>query len=158
MDISLIANFVNALGKSLISVCDSSGLKVSFDKSLVSAVLQPENCRIAGIIGFVAENIKGSVTLLADEKAFSSVVSAMSGGMIEPALGDPLSGSVIGELSNMVCGQAFLSMPERCGVTPPQIMVGEDIKNVPSTKEGTKSISMPFSVDGGRIWIILSLG
>ena len=82
----------------------------------------------------------------------------MSGGMIQPSLEDPVSMSVIGELTNMVSGRALIqSSLQGVDVTPPQIITGAGIRTIPTQSRGIRTFTLPFRVaQGGTLYLILS--
>ena len=93
-----------------------------------------------------------------DEVGFKAVVSAMSGGMIAADLNDSVSMSVIGELSNMVSGRSLIQAAlAEVDVTPPQLIVGDNIQNVPTQAAGVKCFTLPFSLQPtGVLYLVLS--
>ena len=66
--------------------------------------------------------------------------------------------SVVGELSSMVSGRALtLAALSGVDVTPPQLIVGENIKNVPHEGPSMKSFTLPFSLQpAGTLSLVLS--
>ena len=82
----------------------------------------------------------------------------MSGGMIAPNLEDSMSMSVVGELSNMVSGRALIQAAlAGVDVTPPQLIVGDKIQNVPNEGPGMKSFTLPFAMQpSGVLYLVLS--
>ncbi len=78
--------------------------------------------------------------------------------MIPPVLGDDVSMSVIGELSNMIGGRALVqSALGTVDVTPPQLIVGENIRNVTREEPGTRSFTLPFELQpSGGLYLVLS--
>lgn len=116
--------------------------------------------RAAALVGFVASKARGTVAIMVDEASFNEIVSAMSGGAITPKLGDSLSMSVLGELANMASGQAFIKLNEMGSVdlTPPQLLVGEHIRSIPSAGDSTKYFTLPFRLkDGGTLYMVLAI-
>ncbi|MDR1648834.1 MAG: chemotaxis protein CheX [Synergistaceae bacterium] len=112
----------------------------------------------ASLIGVVGSGLQGTAVIMLDTNGFNSVVSAMSGGMIVPNKQDPVAMSVIGELSNMVSGRSLTqaALPG-VDVTPPQLIAGESIQNVPSQSAGIKSFTLPFTVNpNGKLYLVLS--
>ena len=66
--------------------------------------------------------------------------------------------SVIGELSNMVSGRALIqsSLPG-LDVTPPQLIAGDNIQNVPNQAPGIKCFTLPFALQtAGTLYLVLS--
>jgi chemotaxis protein CheX len=66
--------------------------------------------------------------------------------------------SVIGELSNMVSGRSLTqaALPG-VDVTPPQLIAGENLQNVPNQSPGIKSFTLPFTVSpAGMLYLVLS--
>jgi chemotaxis protein CheX len=149
---------VNTFGSSLISVGREVGLDVTLNKAHVSQGVKVVNTCCASLIGLVGGGIQGTVVIMLDKEGFNAVVTAMSGGMIKPDTQDPVAMSVIGELSNMVSGrsltQAALSGVD---VTPPQLIAGEHIQNIPSQSPGIKCFTLPFMLQSaGTLYLVLS--
>jgi chemotaxis protein CheX len=106
----------------------------------------------------VGSGIQGTAVIMLDRGGFNSVVTAMSGGMIAPNSQDPVAMSVVGELSNMVSGRSLTqaALPG-VDVTPPQLISGENIQNVPNQSAGIKSFTLPFTVNpAGTLYLVLS--
>ena len=153
-----LAVLVNTFGSSLISVGREVGLEVTLNKAQVSQGVKVDNVCAAALIGIVGGGIQGTAVIMLDEGGFSSVVSAMSGGMIKPDNDDPMAMSVVGELSNMVSGRALMqSALHGVDVTPPQLLAGSNIKNVPNQTPGVKCFTLPFAVHpAGTLYLVLS--
>ena len=153
-----LAVLVNTFGSSLISVGREVGLEVTLNKGEVSQGVKVSNVCAASLIGIVGGGIQGTVVIMLDEGGFTSVVGAMSGGMIKPDTDDAMAMSVVGELSNMVSGRALIqSSLEGVDVTPPQLLAGTNIKNVPSQAPGVKCFTLPFSASpAGVLYLVLS--
>lgn len=114
---------------------------------------------MAALIGVVGPSVHGTVALMADMAGFSAYVKAMTGGMIEANPEDPMSMSVIGELTNMTSGQALMKVEvPGLDITPPQLMAGENLKAIPTKKADVKSFTLPFDVgpEKGRVYLVLS--
>ena len=116
------------------------------------------NVCAASLIGIVGSGVQGTAIIMLDESGFSTVVNAMSGGMIKPDINDSMAMSVVGELSNMVSGRALIqSALHGVDVTPPQILAGSNIQNVPTQAPGIKSFTLPFAVHpSGILYLVLS--
>ena len=110
------------------------------------------------LVGVVGGGLQGTIVVMLDEPGFGAVVTAMSGGMIQPSLEDSVSMSVIGELTNMVSGRALIqSSLQGVDVTPPQIITGAGIRTIPTQSPGIRTFTLPFRVaQGGTLYLILS--
>lgn len=153
-----LAVLVNTFGSALITVAREVGLKVSLDKAQVSQGVRVANICAASIIGIVGDNVQGTAIIMLDREGFASVITAMSGGMIVPNNEDSIAMSVIGELSNMVSGRALIqaALPG-VDVTPPQLLAGENIQNVPNQAPGIKCFTLPFTIStSGILYLVLS--
>ncbi len=153
-----LAVLVNTFGSSLISVGREVGLEVVLNKSQVSQGVKVANICVASLIGIVGSGTQGTAVIMLNREGFNAVVTAMSGGMIKADIADPVAMSVIGELSNMVSGRALIqsSLPG-VDVTPPQLIAGDNIQNVPSQSPGIKSFTLPFSLQpSGVLYLVLS--
>ena len=153
-----LATLVNSFGSSVMSVGREVGLNVTLNKAQVSQGIKVANICAAALIGIVGEGSRGTAVIMLDKGGFDSVVSAMSGGMITPSLDDSVSMSVVGELSNMVSGRALIQAAlSGVDVTPPQLIVGAQIQNVPSQTPGMKSFTLPFAMQpSGVLYLVLS--
>jgi chemotaxis protein CheX len=153
-----LAVLVNTFGSSLISVGREVGLEVALNKAQVSQGVKVGNVCAASLIGIVGSGIQGTIIIMLDESGFGSVVNAMSGGMIKPDNNDPMAMSVVGELSNMVSGRALIqSALNGVDVTPPQLLAGTNIKNVPCESPGIRSFTLPFTaLPSGTLYLVLS--
>ncbi len=153
-----LAVLVNTFGSSLISVGREVGLDVTLNKSQVSQGVKVANICAASIIGIVGSGVQGTAIIMLDQEGFKAVITAMSGGMIVPNTSDSVAMSVVGELSNMVSGRALIqsSLPG-VDVTPPQLIAGENIQNVPNQSPGIKCFTLPFTLQPtGTLYLVLS--
>jgi chemotaxis protein CheX len=95
---------------------------------------------------------------MVDMSAFEAYVSAFTGNMVEADVEDPMAMSVLGELTNMISGQALIKANiSGLDITPPQMLSGDNIKAIPSKSAAVKSFTLPFKVGGGRVYLILSV-
>ncbi len=152
------AKIVNTFGGAFLHVCNECGLTVSLVKSSVKAGVAAEGSCLAALVGIVG-SVRGTAVVLLNREGFASVVSGMTGGMLTADIDDPVSTSVLGELVNMVCGRALVSGGiEGAEVTPPHMVAGTNIRNVPATTPGMKSFTLPFDVaPGGTAFLVLAL-
>ncbi|WP_213698837.1 chemotaxis protein CheX [Acetomicrobium sp.] len=160
MDPKIFSVVVNGFAGALVSVCKSMGVDITLDKASITSQVSVSGCRAAALVGFVASKARGTVAIMVDEASFNEIVSAMSGGAITPKLGDALSMSVLGELANMASGQAFIKLNEMGSVdlTPPQLLVGEHIRSIPSAGDSTRCFTLPFRLkDGGTLYMVLAI-
>ena len=155
---SLLSTLVNAYASSLISVSQTVGIEAVFLKSEIASGFNAPGSRVAALIGIVGSNVHSTASVMADEKAFTAYVNAFSGGMIKADPDDAMAMSVIGELTNMISGQALIkaNVPG-LDITPPQLLSGENIKAVPSKGTDVKSFTLPFQVGEGKMFLILSV-
>jgi chemotaxis protein CheX len=153
-----LAVLVNTFGSSLISVGRDVGVEVILNKAQVSQGVKVANICAASLIGIVGSGVQGTAVIMLDTDGFKSVITAMSGGMIAPDNKDPVAMSVVGELSNMVSGRS-LTQAALAGVdvTPPQLISGDNIQNIPSQSPGIKCFTLPFTVQPeGTLYLVLS--
>ena len=155
---NLLSTLVNAYTGALISVSRTVGIEAVFVKSEITPGINAPGSRVAALIGIVGGPVHSTASLMADMPAFDAYVSAFTGGMVKADVDDPMSMSVIGELTNMISGQALIKADiQGLDITPPQMLSGENIKAIPHKKPEVKSFTLPFSVGGGRIFLILSV-
>lgn len=158
METQNVSKLVNSFGASVLSVGQSVGLSVILDKGAISSGVNAPGSRAAALIGFVGGGLQGTVALMIDANAFDGFVTAMSGGLLKADLDDPVALSVLGELTNMVSGQAIMKLDvQGLDITPPQIITGENIKSVPSKSEGVRNFTLPFHVNDGRLFLVLTI-
>ena len=153
-----LAVLVNTFGSSLISVGREVGFEVALNKAQVTQGVKVDNVCAASLIGVVGGGLQGTAVIMLNDTGFSTVVTAMSGGMIKPDNNDPMAMSVVGELSNMVSGRALIqSALHGVDVTPPQLLAGSNIKNVPVQTPGVKCFTLPFTIQpSGTLYLVLS--
>ncbi|QTX32777.1 chemotaxis protein CheX [Aminithiophilus ramosus] len=158
MEAQNISKLVNSFGAALLSVGQSVGLSVRLDKGAIGPGVNAPGSRAAALIGFVGAGLQGTVAIMIDEAGFGAFVTSMSGGLLAPDMDDPVALSVLGELTNMVSGQAIMKLNvQGLDITPPQIITGENIKSVPSTSQGVRNFTLPFHVSGGRVFLVLTV-
>ena len=149
---------VNSFASAVLSVGREVGLNITLNKSKVSPGIKVSNMCTTALIGVVGVGSRGTVNIMLDNKGFENIIRAMSGGMIMPQLGEDVSMSVIGELSNMIGGRALVqSALGTVDVTPPQLIVGENIRNVTKEDNGMRSFTLPFTLSpSGGLYLVLS--
>ncbi len=159
MSSALLSSLVNAYAGALISVSKTVGLDVEFQKAGIAAGVKAPGSRVAALIGIVGSGVYGTAALMADVGAFGSYVNAFSGGMIQGNVEDPIALSVLGELSNMISGQALIKVDTPgLDITPPQLITGENLMTVNPRAGEVKSFTLPFKVkESGSVFLVLSL-
>ena len=66
--------------------------------------------------------------------------------------------SVLGELTNMISGQALIKVNiDGLDITPPQLIIGENLKTIVPVKGEIKSFTLPFKVGSGKVFLVLSV-
>ena len=155
---SLLSTLVNSYTGALISVSQTVGIQAEFLKGEVTPGVHAPGSRVAALIGIVGSGGHSTASVMADLSAFESYVSAFTGGMVKADAEDPMSMSVLGELTNMISGQALIkaNVPG-LDITPPQLLSGENIKAIPTKKQDVKSFTLPFKVGNGKLFLILSV-
>lgn len=157
-----LTSLVKAFGASTVNVAKSFGLGLKIDKDRISSGVNAPNSCSAALIGVIGGGVHGTVVIMTDRESFSSMVTTMSGGMIQnPDVNDPMAMSALGELANMICGGAIREFPkvglEGAEITPPQLFVGDNLRSVPSESPGLKHFTVPFvGPRGERMHLILS--
>jgi chemotaxis protein CheX len=155
---SLLSTLVNSYTGALISVSQTVGIHAEFLKGEVAVGVNAPGSRVAALIGIIGSGVHSTASVMADLSAFEAYVSAFTGGMVKAGADDPMSMSVLGELTNMISGQALIkaNVPG-LDITPPQLISGENIRAIPPKKQDVKSFTLPFKVGTGRLYLILSL-
>jgi chemotaxis protein CheX len=154
---NLLSTLVNAYTGALINISQTVGIEVEFLKSEITPGINAPDSKVAALIGIVGF-IHSTATLMVDMQAFDAYVTAFTGGMVKADTDDPMSMSVLGELTNMISGQALIkaNIPG-LDITPPQMLSGDNIKAIPPKKSDVKSFTLPFRVKGGKLYLILSV-
>ena len=149
---------VNSFASAVLSVGREVGLNVTLNKAKISPGIKVNNICTAALIGVVGAGSRGTIMIMMDNNGFNTIISTISGGMIQPKLGDDVSMSVIGELSNMIGGRALVqSALGTVDVTPPQLVTGADIDKVTQEAAGMKSFTLPFTLEpSGGLYLVLS--
>jgi chemotaxis protein CheX len=155
---SLLSTLVNSYAGALVSVSQTVGIQAEFLKSEIATGVNAPGSRVAALIGIVGGVMHSTASLMADITAFEAYVTAFTGGMVKADPEDPMSMSVLGELTNMISGQALIkaNVPG-LDITPPQVLCGENMKAIPPKKADIKSFTLPFRVAGGKLYLILSV-
>ncbi len=155
---ALLSTLVNSYAGALVSVSQTVGIQAEFLKAEITTGVNAPGSRVAALIGIVGGSMHSTASLMADITAFEAYVTAFTGGMVKADPEDPMSMSVLGELTNMISGQALIkaNIPG-LDITPPQVLSGENIKTIPPKKADVKSFTLPFMVSGGRLYLILSV-
>ncbi|MCL2768183.1 MAG: chemotaxis protein CheX [Synergistaceae bacterium] len=159
VDMDKLVILVNSFGSALVSVGEELGVSVNLNKSQVTQGVKVQNVCAAALIGIVGGGIQGTAIVLLEKNSFDVVITAMTGGMITPNIDDAMSMSVIGELSNMVSGRAITqSAMVGVDVTPPQLIAGDNIRNVPNQAPGIRCFTLPFTMvcSGATLYLVLS--
>ncbi len=155
---ALLSTLVNSYAGALVSVSQTVGLQVEFLKAEITPGVNAPGSRVAALIGIVGGSMHSTASLMADITAFEAYVTAFTGGMVKADPEDPMSMSVLGELTNMISGQALIKANiSGLDITPPQVLSGENIKTIPPKKADVKSFTLPFMVSGGKLYLILSV-
>ncbi|MDR1133396.1 MAG: chemotaxis protein CheX [Synergistaceae bacterium] len=155
---AFLSILVNSYTGSLITVSNTVGITAEFLKSEIAQGINAPGSRVAALIGIVGGSMHSTASLMADMQAFEAYVAAFTGGMIKADTDDPMAMSVLGEFTNMISGQALIkaNIPG-LDITPPQMLSGENIKAIPPNRGDVKSFTLPFKVNGGKVFLILSV-
>ncbi|MDR3321491.1 MAG: chemotaxis protein CheX [Synergistaceae bacterium] len=155
---TLLSTLMNSYIGALISVSQTVGIQAEFVKGEVTPGVNAPGSRVAVLIGIVGSGVHSTASVMADMSAFAAYVTAFTGGMVKADTDDPMAMSVLGELTNMISGQALIkaNVPG-LDITPPQVLSGENIKAIPPKKQDVKSLTLPFKVGGGKLYLILSV-
>ena len=157
-NVDKLAALVNSFGSSVLSVGREVGLSVALDKTKVAQGMKAANACAASLIGIVGSGARARVLIMLDQDSFNSIVTAMSGGMIPPKLDDAVSQSVVAELSNMIGGRALIQASlTGMDVTPPQMIVGDNVSKIPNPAADMKTFTLPFILQpSGMLYLVLS--
>lgn len=155
---TLLSALVNSYAGALVSVSQTVGIQAEFLKAETCPGVNAPGSQVAALISIVGGPAHSTASLMADMPAFDAYVGAFTGGMVKANPTDPMSMSVLGELTNMISGQALIKAGvPGLDITPPQVLSGENIKTIPPKKADVKSFTLPFAVGGGKLYLILSV-
>lgn len=148
MNVEYINPFISASQDMLVQVANT---KTSIGKLFLrdSSFVGDNVIIVIGIAG----GLKGQVIFNLSSKVACDIASCMMCGMPVPHL-DELSKSAIGELTNMISGNAatiFASKEILLDITPPTIMIGDNIQ-ISTTK--SNSICIPLVMENGNCFEI----
>ncbi|NCC95498.1 MAG: hypothetical protein EOM02_01535 [Synergistales bacterium] len=150
-----LTSLVQSVQRGFYRFNDSVGVKVHFLKRETSLSYSIPYGVVISVIGVVG-NVRGGLSVILAQDGFDKYVSALTGGIIPPDLGNEIAMSCIGEMLNMVAGRMALEMSQ-CGysidITPPQTFCGDKIRQVESGD--TAHIILPYSFDGSSCGIHL---
>lgn len=111
---------------------------------------------ISGVIGIVSETFKGSVVISFPEETFLKVMSSMLGEEIKTLNRDILDGA--GEITNMIFGQAKITLNERgygIKIALPTVISGKGHRLSALSKGPTMVV--PFTSQAGNFFVEISL-
>lgn len=155
---ALLSALVNSYAGALVSVSQTVGITAEFLKTETSPGINAPDSKVAALISIVGGPAHSTASLMADMAAFDAYVGAFTGGMVKATQDDPMSMSVLGELTNMISGQALIKAGvPGLDITPPQVLCGDSIKQIPTKKPDVKSFTLPFKVGAGKLYLILSV-
>ena len=155
---AFLSALVNAYASALVTVSKTVGIDAEFLKADTSVGVNAPGSRVAALIGIVGAGAHGSAAVMADIGVFEAYVAAFSGGMIAADPEDAMAMSVLGELTNMISGQALIKVNiDGLDITPPQLIIGENLKTVVPVKGEIKSFTLPFKVGSGKVFLVLSV-
>ncbi len=103
---------------------------------------------VSGLIGMVGPQVKGSLSITFDENLALTLMERMVGE--RPASVDAEVGDMVGEITNMICGNAKRELSEKgfdFGMATPMVVSGKQ-HTISHQVDGPKLI-MPFISDEG---------
>ena len=155
---TLPAVLVNSYVSALLSVSEGVGLGATFLKPEIVTGVNATDSLAAAFIGIIGGEGHCHVALMADEPSFSAYVRAFTGGIIKPDPDDSMAMSVLGEMTNMISGRALiLAQMPGLDITPPQLFSGTNVRLSPTVKAKVKSFTLPFTVESGKIYLVVSV-
>ena len=142
------ADFVNPFIISLLNVLETMAqikLQVGKPKRKTTALAQGD---VSGLIGMVGDNIKGSMSITFEEGLALDIMQGMLGE--RPDTLDAEVSDMVGEITNMICGNAKRELGERgyefAMATP--VVVSGHRHSISHQVDGPKII-LPFNSDTG---------
>ena len=140
--------FVNPFISGLLNVMETMAqteLKPGKPKRKQSDVAQGD---VSGLIGMVGPQVKGSMSITFDENLALTIMERMVGERPEKL--DAEVGDMVGEVTNMICGNAKRDLAEKgfeFGMATPIVVSGKQ-HTISHQVDGSKLI-MPFMCDAG---------
>lgn len=150
MDVKCINPFLDSV-KSVLAQLGITDIKMSGLKKKEKMYVDLEITSIIGIVG----SIKGNIAYSMSEETAKKAVSMMMGMSIENI--DEIGRSAIGELTNMITGNAATLLSNNgyiTDITPPSTVFGKDMYFIISTVE-TITIEMFTSI--GKLEVNIGL-
>ncbi|KMT22011.1 chemotaxis protein CheX [Clostridium cylindrosporum] len=142
MDVKNINPFLDSL-KGILEQFGVTDIKVADLSRKEKMLVEKEVSAIIGIVG----DLKGNVSYCMSEDTAKKVISAMMMGMCIEEI-DEIGRSAVGELTNMITGNAITSMCENgrsIDITTPSMVFGRDMYFIISTVD-TISVIMDTSI------------
>ena len=144
MNVEFVNPFINGLLNVMETMAQTT-LKPGKPKRKQSDVAQGD---VSGLIGMVGPQVKGSMSITFDEGLALTIMERMVGERPEKL--DAEVGDMVGEVTNMICGNAKRDLAEKgfdfCMATP--IVVSGKQHTISHQVDGAKLI-MPFMCDAG---------
>lgn len=152
--LEILTDLVQGAQKGLSRFVESIGHELALDRRDVRLTSQLPEGRIVAMLGYVGQ-IQGGLSLVMDETAFGLLFKALSGGMMEADLDNPIVVSAAGEMLNMIGGQMVMGLAEKeyvLDLTPPQVFMGDTIRQ--AALSTNRRFILPYRIvgTGGRFF------
>ncbi|MDO6477476.1 chemotaxis protein CheX [Alteromonas sp. 1_MG-2023] len=144
MNVEFVNPFINGLLNVMETMAQTT-LKPGKPKRKQSDVAQGD---VSGLIGMVGPQVKGSMSITFDEGLALTIMERMVGERPEKL--DAEVGDMVGEVTNMICGNAKRELAEKgfdFGMATPIVVSGKQ-HTISHQVDGSKLI-MPFMCDAG---------
>lgn len=144
MNVEFVNPFINGLLNVMETMAQTT-LKPGKPKRKQSDVAQGD---VSGLIGMVGPQVKGSMSITFDEGLALTIMERMVGERPEKL--DAEVGDMVGEVTNMICGNAKRDLAEKgfdFGMATPIVVSGKQ-HTISHQVDGVKLI-MPFMCDAG---------
>jgi chemotaxis protein CheX len=148
------AEYINPFVQASFSVLETvlGAAPVKGDLAAQPTIFTSQQCNVVcGVTGQVQGQVIYGMSLTTADR----VASAMLGQTIKTF--DALAASAIGELGNMISGNAMQHLSEAgwvCDITPPTLMRGSNVK---ISTISIPSIVIPLTVEQGQIFVTIGL-
>ena len=146
--------YINPFVLASFSVLESllSKVPIKGDLAMQPATFTSQQCNVVcGVTGEVHGQVIYGMSLTTADK----IASTMLGQTIKTF--DQLAASAIGEMGNMISGNAMQHLSEAgwvCDITPPTIMRGTNVK---ISTISIPAIVIPLTLDQGEVFITIGL-
>lgn len=151
------ADYLNPFLNSIVQIVQSQLFESPQRGKIYLRTTYPYKVQQVALIVGITGSIQGQVVISMDRQTALGAAARM---MMEDSLDDldEYAQSALSEMANMITANATISLSDAgfsCDITPPSLVVGEDVEITP--RETIKTIAIPLVLTMGSIEVNLSL-